>query len=87
MRTGAGESGLRVAVAGFLHETNTFAPVRADHAAFRFGGGYVPMVRGTDMIPALRGVNLGMAGALDVARDRGWMLRRFCGQGRFRRRM
>ncbi|ASM71171.1 MULTISPECIES: M81 family metallopeptidase [Roseobacteraceae] len=63
---------MRVAVAGFLHETNTFAPVRADLAAFQFGGGYVPMVRGHDMMSALKGVNLGMVGALDVARELGW---------------
>ena len=63
---------MRVAVAGFLHETNTFAPNLADMAAFRNGGGYVPITRGAAMIPAFAGVNLGLSGALSVAALRGW---------------
>ncbi|SDG38174.1 Microcystin degradation protein MlrC, contains DUF1485 domain [Sulfitobacter delicatus] len=63
---------LRVAMAGFLHETNTFAPHPADMEAFCLGGGYVPMVRGTAMPDAFTQVNLGMAGALRVARDSAW---------------
>ena len=35
----------RIAVGGFLHETNTFAPTKADYAAFDGGGGR-PMLRG-----------------------------------------
>ncbi|SFT64232.1 M81 family metallopeptidase [Sedimentitalea nanhaiensis] len=62
----------RVALAGFLHETNTFAPSRADLAAFRVGGGYVPMVRGRQMTEAFRSVNLGMSGAFSVADALGW---------------
>jgi microcystin degradation protein MlrC len=63
---------MRVAAAGFLHETNTFAPALADMDAFRNGGGYGPMTRGPAMIPAFAGVNLGMSGALSVAQERGW---------------
>lgn len=63
---------MRVALAGFLHETNTFAPARADTTAFEFGGGYIPMTRGTAMIDAARGVNLGISGALSVSDDLGW---------------
>jgi len=63
---------MRVALAGFLHETNTFAPTRADLAAFRQGGGYVPMARGDAIAQSVRGVNLGIAGALDVAEECGW---------------
>ncbi|MCF1503591.1 M81 family metallopeptidase [Afifella sp. H1R] len=62
----------RVAVAGFLHETNTFAPVRADLEAFRVGGGYIGMTRGAALLDAAQKVNLGIAGALDVAREQGW---------------
>ncbi|MDU1672211.1 MAG: M81 family metallopeptidase, partial [Bradyrhizobium sp.] len=29
----------RVAIGGFLHETNTFAPTKADYDAFMHGGG------------------------------------------------
>ncbi|WP_281968918.1 M81 family metallopeptidase [Roseovarius nanhaiticus] len=63
---------MRVAVAGFLHETNTFAPARAGLDTFRQGGGYIPMVRGAQMLPAAKGVNLGISGALEVAEDKGW---------------
>ena len=48
----AGESleiagrGLRVALAGFVHESNSFAPSPADLAAFAHGGGYLPLSRG-----------------------------------------
>ena len=63
---------MRVAMAGFLHETNTFAPEPADMAAFKAGGGYVPMVGGPAMIDAFQDVNLGMTGALKVAGDSDW---------------
>ncbi|MEX3314672.1 M81 family metallopeptidase [Sulfitobacter sp. PS-8MA] len=62
----------KVALAGFLHETNTFAPQPADMEAFRVGGGYVPMVRGAAMWEAFTQVNLGMAGAMKVARACDW---------------
>ena len=63
---------MKVALAGFLHETNTFAPDPADLTAFQAGGGYVPLVKGVGMFDALRCVNLGMAGALRVASEQGW---------------
>ncbi len=62
----------RVAIGGFLHETNTFAPTRADLAAFEQGGGYIPMTRGGALPEAAAGVNLGVSGALDHARQAGW---------------
>ncbi|MBK0328019.1 M81 family metallopeptidase [Rhodobacteraceae bacterium F11138] len=63
---------MRVAFAGFLHETNTFAPSPADREAFLLGGGYVPMTRGAAMLDAFQSVNLGMSGALSVADRQGW---------------
>jgi len=30
----------RIAIGGMQHETNTFAPSRADYAAFEAGGGW-----------------------------------------------
>ncbi|WP_176073877.1 M81 family metallopeptidase [Brucella intermedia] len=62
----------RVAVAGFLHETNTFASAPADMAAFVQGGGYIPLSRGEAVLQNARNVNLGIAGALDFAREAGW---------------
>ena len=63
---------MRVALAGFLHETNTFAPVPADLSAFEAGGGYIPLSRGAEIVDRARGVNLGIAGALSVAQARDW---------------
>ena len=30
----------RIAIGGMQHETNTFAPAKADYAAFEAGGGW-----------------------------------------------
>ncbi len=62
----------RVAIGGFLHETNTFAPTRADLAAFEQGGGYIPMTRGDALPERAAGVNLGVSGALEHAGHVGW---------------
>ena len=37
-------------IAGFHHETNTFAPSPADWAAFTCGAGYPPYARGDAML-------------------------------------
>ena len=65
---------MRIAVAGFLHETNTFAPTVADRAAFVAGDGYIPLTRGEALPSTARGVNLGIYGAISVAERRGWDL-------------
>ena len=62
----------RVAVAGFLHETNTFAPSKANLDAFRQGGGYLPLSRGAEITARCGGVNLGISGFLDHADAAGW---------------
>ena len=62
----------RVALAGFLHETNTFAPSPADMAAFVQGGGYMPMVRGAGLMTAGRNINLGIGGAVVHGEGAGW---------------
>ncbi|MDK3074613.1 M81 family metallopeptidase [Sedimentitalea sp. JM2-8] len=62
----------RVAFAGFLHETNTFAPTRARLQDFIQGGGYMPMARGPEMIERAKGINLGIGGALDFGETQGW---------------
>jgi microcystin degradation protein MlrC len=62
---------MRIAVAGFQHETNTFAPVKADYRAFSEAKAYPPLVRGADMLAALAGKNLPTTGAVDVLRSRG----------------
>ncbi|AVO36926.1 M81 family metallopeptidase [Pukyongiella litopenaei] len=62
----------RVALAGFLHETNTFAPTRARMADFVQGGGYMPISRGRAVIERGRDINLGIGGAVEFGESAGW---------------
>jgi microcystin degradation protein MlrC len=55
-----------IAVGGFQHETNTFAPSKADYAAFEHGGGWPPLTFGADIAPRLAGANIPAAGAIDA---------------------
>ena len=57
---------MRIGVAGFEHETNTFAPVKADYNAFAEAKAYPPLVEGGDMVPALRGKNIPTTGGIDA---------------------
>lgn len=65
---------MRIFVAGFHHETNTFAPSPADWAAFTCGAGYPAYARGAAMLEQMRGGALPIAGFAAVARERGWTL-------------
>lgn len=62
----------RVAFAGFIHETNTFAPTKASYDAFLKGSGHLPLCRGEEMIELVKGANTGIEGALDYAREAMW---------------
>lgn len=62
----------RVAIGGFMHETNTFAPTKAGIDAFRHGGGWPPLSEGAEALAATRGVNVGMAGAAAAGEAAGW---------------
>ena len=64
----------RIAVGGFLHETNTFAPTRATYDAFVHGGGWPAMTFGADVLKVMRGINVGLAGFVEAAEARGWDL-------------
>jgi len=64
----------RIAVGGFLHETNTFAPTRATYDAFVHGGGWPAMTFGADVLKVMRGINVGLAGFVEAAEARGWEL-------------
>lgn len=57
----------RIAVAGFQHETNSFTDHRADHAYFCLHRDRPPLVRGADVITALRHGSYGLSGFLDAA--------------------
>jgi microcystin degradation protein MlrC len=64
----------RIAVGGFLHETNTFAPTKALYANFVHGGGWPAMAQGPDVLRAIRNINVGLAGFIEQAETNGWEL-------------
>ena len=64
----------RIAVGGFRHETNTFAPTKATYDAFVRGGGGTPMWQGAALLQKMRNINIGMAGFVPAAEAEGWEL-------------
>ena len=62
----------RIAVGGFLHETNTFAPTKATYDDFVHGGGWPAMAEGTDVLKVMRNINVGLAGFVEAAEAQGW---------------
>jgi len=48
----------RIAIGGFQHETNTFAPSKADYAAFEDGGGWPGAQYGDSLFGAVQGANI-----------------------------
>ncbi len=64
----------RIAVGGFLHETNTFAPTKATYDDFVHGGGWPAMTAGADVLKTMRNINVGLAGFIEAAEARGWEL-------------
>jgi len=64
----------RIAVGGFLHETNTFAPTKATYDDFVHGGGWPAMAEGTDVLKVMRHINVGLAGFVEAAEANGWEL-------------
>jgi len=62
----------RVAVGGFLHETNTFAPTKATYDDFVHGGGWPSMAVGAEILKVMRKINVGLAGFIEAAEANGW---------------
>lgn len=60
----------RIAIGGFQHETNTFAPVKADYRSFAEPGGWPGVTRGPAILDAFDGMNLPIAGFIAAARSR-----------------
>jgi microcystin degradation protein MlrC len=65
---------LKVFIAGFQHETNTFAPTKADWDAFTAGSGWLPYMRGAEVLQRYRGRGVPLSGFIDFAEERGWTL-------------
>ena len=61
----------RIAVGGFQHETNTFAPSKARYEDFVRPGGWPGLTRGDAIPAAVDGINLPAAGFIAAARDQG----------------
>jgi microcystin degradation protein MlrC len=61
----------RIAIGGFQHETNTFAPSKADYAAFEAGGGWPGVKYGEPIFGAVEGANIPAAGAIQALRALG----------------
>src|SRR5580704_4037268 len=68
----------RIAVGGFQHETNTFAPQRATWADFERADAWPGFVRGIELIDAVGGFNLPIAGAVDTLQELGHELVPLC---------
>src|SRR6266850_933252 len=64
----------RIAIGGFQHETNTFAPSKADYAAFEDGGGWPGAQYGASIFAAVQGANIPAAGAIQALRAMGHSL-------------
>jgi microcystin degradation protein MlrC len=64
----------RVAIAGFQHETNTFAPTRATLDLFIRGEGWPPLTEGKDIVEVFSPMNIPIGGFMNAARPKGWEL-------------
>lgn len=64
---------VRVLIAGFQHETNTFAPSKAGYLNFEQGEGFPQMTRGSQVL-TLKDVNLPVGGFISEAARSGFEL-------------
>ncbi|CAM5796016.1 M81 family metallopeptidase [Rhizobacter fulvus] len=64
-----------VFIAGFHHETNTFAPSPADWASFEAGAGYPAYARGDAMLTQMAPTAQALGGFIGEAVEHGWALR------------
>ena len=64
----------RIAIGGFQHETNTFAPSRATLRDFEMGDDWPELISGPGLPERVRGMNLPIAGFIDAAERSGHRL-------------
>jgi len=64
----------RIAIGGFQHETNTFAPVKASFRDFEQADGWPGLTRGGDILAVFQGINLPIAGFIEAAAGLGFEL-------------
>ena len=58
---------MRIAIGGFQHETNTFAPSKADFAAFAQADSWPALQQGDAMLEAFAGMNVPIGGFIEFA--------------------
>jgi microcystin degradation protein MlrC len=61
----------RIAVGGFQHETNTFAPLKATYRDFEMADGWPGLTEGAAIFDTFGGINLPIAGFLNRAKAAG----------------
>src|ERR1041384_2919970 len=75
---GEGINMARIAVGGFENETNTLAPRRAPGAHLRRAGAWPAFTRGREVIEAVEGFNIPIAGAVKMLQELGHDLVLLC---------
>lgn len=63
---------VKIAIGGFQHETNTFAPKNTTYLDFVEADGWPGLTGRDDLIAALKGYNIGVTGLLEGAAELGW---------------
>lgn len=59
----------RIAIAGFQHETNTFAPMPTKLEDFQMGGAWPGLMRGHEVLETFTGLNIPLSGFIDAGDD------------------
>jgi len=60
-------SAKRIAVGGFQHETNTFAPMPTTWEDFNTPGAWPALTQGDQLFPTVKGINIPVAGFVEAA--------------------
>lgn len=61
----------RIAIAGFMHETNTFAPMKADWEDFVRAESFPGLSVGDEIMSVMPGKNIAIAGFIEAAQSQG----------------
>jgi microcystin degradation protein MlrC len=62
---------MKIAIGGFQHETNTFAPMKADFAAFEQADSWPALQESNALLNAFGGMNIPISGFMDQAKALG----------------
>lgn len=68
----------KIAIAGFLHETNTFAPILTTYDHFAKGEGWPALTIGDDMLSVFPPINIGTGGFITEAQKLGHEIAPVC---------